>query len=114
MSYITQSVPIGTDGSGVAAADVRIGGGLLLSVALEKGTLETPDIDLTDEPAGVSLLSVDGVAADTRWNLGTLAQKADGTNSTTYRSVPVFGRIHVAVTGAGSVKTGRLVFLIER
>lgn len=114
MSFIEQSVPIVTDGTGVASADVRIGGGILHCVALELGTLSTPDIALTDEPAGIALLTVAGVAADTRWNLGTLAQKPDGTNSTTYVRVPVMGRIHVAVTGGGNVKTGRLVFLIER
>ncbi len=114
MSFITQSVPIITDGSGVASADVRIGGGRLFAVKVELGTLSTPDIHLTDEPDGVSLLTVAGVAVDTRYNLAALAAKADGTASTTYVPVPVLGRVHVVVSGGGATKTGRLVFLIER
>ena len=116
MSFLTQSVPLTTDGSGAVTRDVRVGGGLLLAVEVELGDLDTPDITLTDEPGAHALLAVTGLAADARYQLAAQNQKtADGTNQSGAFTPPVvMGRIHVVVAGGGATKTGRLVLLLER
>lgn len=114
MSIALKSVPIVTDGAGAASVTVR-GVLVLRCIDFELGTLSTPDIDLTDEETGTVILSVDGVAADTRYVptiLGTDDAGADVTGAAL--PFPVMGRIQVEVTGGGATKTGRLVLMYER
>lgn len=115
MSLLSQSVPLNTDNAGAVTRDVRVAPGRLHAVVVELGTLETPDITLTDEPAGVTLLGVTGVATDKRYLLVAQAQGSAGTNTSGAFVTPsVFGRIHVVVAGGGDTKTGRIVLLVER
>lgn len=115
MTLLLQSVPLNTDGTGAVSRDVRFAPGRLHAVAFEIGTLETPDLTLTDEPAGVELLAVTGLADDDRWNLVAQAQGSDGDDVVGSFVAPlVYGRVHVAVAGGGASKTGRLVLFVER
>lgn len=127
MSNVLQSVPVTTDGTGAAVRDVRLGPCLLLGVAVELDELETPDITLTDEPGGVTLLDVNAVAADGRYQLVVPYQGSDGVDIAVdvdngggsssvgaFGPVLVYGRIHVAIAGGGANKSGRLVFVVSR
>jgi hypothetical protein len=115
MSLLVRSVPITTDGTGVASATVRAGGAKLLAIEVEVGTLSTPDIAITDEPSGRSLLSVAGLAADAHYTLGLQLQGSAGTNLAGAFGVPIVtGRVEIAVTGGGAAKTGAVKLVFER
>lgn len=116
MSIIARAVPLLTDGSGVASATVRAGGCRLLGVSLELGTLDTPNVAITDEPNGTELLSLAAAAADGVFQpMVAASDPADGTALTGAFAAPaVFGRIEVAVTGGGASKTGEITLLLER
>lgn len=110
-----RSVPITTDGTGVASATVRAGGCKLLAVEVELGTLSTPDILITDEDSGRELVNKAGLATDAHYTLGIQLQDTDGTDLTGAFGVPIVtGRIEIAVTGGGATKTGRVVLVTER
>jgi hypothetical protein len=114
MSLAIKSVPIITDGTGAASATVR-GVCVVRCIDFELGTLSTPDIDITDDPVGTVMLSVDGVNADTRYVptiLGTDDAGADVAGAAL--PFPVMSRIQIDITGGGASKAGRLVFLYER
>ena len=114
MSLATKSVPIVTDGTGVASATVR-GVCVVRCIDFELGTLSTPDIDIIDAPVGTVMLSVDGVATDKRYIPTILGTDTAGANvAGAALPFPVMGRIQIDVTGGGASKTGRLVFLYER
>lgn len=114
-TLITQSVPLTTDASGVCVRDVRFGSAQLIAIEVELGSLETPDITITDEPSGRSLLAKTGLAADAHYVMSAQQQKADGTNLTGAFGPPVItGRVHVAIAGGGDTKTGRLVLIVNR
>jgi hypothetical protein len=115
MSLQVRSVPIVTDGTGVASATVRAGGCKLLAVEIEIGTLTTPDILITDEDSGRELVNKTGLAADAHYTLGVQLQDTDGTDLTGAFGVPVVtGRMEIAISGAGAAKTGRVVLVMER
>lgn len=115
MSVQVRSVPLTTDGTGVASATVRAAGCKLLAIEVALGTLSTPDIAITDEPSGRDLLSVAGLAADAHYTCGVQLQDIDGTDLTGAFGVPVVtGRMEIAVTGGGAAKTGRIVLVLER
>lgn len=115
MSVVVKSVPLVTDGAGAASATVRAGGVILRAIHVEIGTLSTPDIEITEEPEGTTVLSVVGVAADTRY-VPTMEGADDAGAAVTGSAlpVPVLDRIQIAVTGGGDTKSGRVVLLLER
>lgn len=116
MSLITYRLPIVTNSSGVASATVRAAGCRLVAVEVTLGSLSTPDIELTDEPSGRSLLAVAGLAADAFYQpAAQMADPADGTDLSGAFGVPtVTGRIEVAITGGGDTTTGEITVVIER
>ncbi len=81
MSLAIKSVPIVTDGAGAASATVRGAGMIIRRIDLELGTLSTPDVDITDEPTGTSVLSVDAVAADATYYPTIRGQDTTGAGS---------------------------------
>ena len=79
------------------------------------GTLSTPDIDITDGVYGTSLLSVNGVAANTLYRPGIQLQDDSGAGiAGAYASPPIFGTLKVVVTGAGNAKSGTIDLLFSR
>jgi hypothetical protein len=88
--------------------------GIVRGIAVELGTLTTPDIVITDDVWGTSLLDVSALAADAVYQPGAALQADDGTDiADTYAPAAVMGRIKVVVSGAGSLKTGRIHLLLE-
>lgn len=115
MSILVKSVPITTDGSGVDQTTIRAGGVILRGIRIELGTLSTPDIAITEEPAGTTILAVTGLAADK--SVVPLIEGQDDAGDDIVGSavaVPVYDRIQIATSGGGDTKTGRVVLLLER
>lgn len=107
-----------TDGAGAAVATAPLVG-RLVAVDVTLGTLDTPDIDVTDEPAGTSLLSVNGVAADTRYHLATKMQDSTGGDASSdggdvFTAPTVLGQVKVVIAGGGATKSGVIKLLCER
>lgn len=107
-----------TDSGGDAVAVAPLVG-RLVAVDVDLGDLSTPDIDVTDEPAGTSLLSVNGVAADTRYHLATKMQDstggdADSDGGDVFTAPTVLGQVKVVIAGGGANKTGTVRLLCER
>lgn len=104
---------IETDGAGAATVQTNFYGELI-AIDLTLGTLSTPDIAITEEPAGTEILTVAGVAADTRYYPSAEAAGTDGAGLTEYAHVVVLGKLQVAVTGGGANKSGEIRLLVDR
>jgi len=91
--------------------------GVVHAIEFKIGTLSTPDIDITDDDYSFSLLSVNGVAADTVYLPSDFLQDNAGADveapATTKSATPavVMGTLKVAVTGGGDTKRGEVVIL---
>lgn len=92
--------------------------GIIDAIDFEIGDLSTPDIDVTDDDHTLTLLSVNGVAADTVYYPSTFLMAADGTTAALVgtamkaaTSFPFIGTLKVAVTGGGDTKTGHVKIL---
>lgn len=119
MSVRKKTISIDTDGTG-AYSTTFYATGILYAVALDLGDLSTPDLDITDTWGdNTVLLSVNGVAADTIWHLGTKVQDstggdADNDGGDLYTAPAVFERLLIEVTGGGASKHGSLVLMMQR
>jgi hypothetical protein len=115
MSIQVKSVPIVTDGSGDALNTVRAGGVILRQIRIELGTLTTPDITITEEPEGTSILALTGLNADKTVTPLVVGQDDAGEDIVgSAAALPVYSRIQIQTAGGGNAKTGRVVFLLER
>lgn len=115
MAIQEHSVPIVTASDGTDQSTVNLGEVLLHAIRLELGTLSTPDITVTEEPIGDTILGVLAQAADKTWYPSVLGTDAAGADiAEAARPYPVYDRIQVAIAGGGNVKTGRLILLYER
>ena len=107
-----------TNGSG-AFSQTFTAPGLVRAVGIVIGDLSTPDVAITDAATGDNILTVAGVAADTRYQPKVIAtDPADGgaldtAGDVAYESPACLGSMTVAVTGAGITKTGTLYLLME-
>lgn len=115
MTFRRKSVTLTTDGTGAASATISVrGAAVLRCIDFELGDLSTPDIDITDEPTGTVVLSVNGVAADTRYVptiLGTDDAGADVVGAGL--SFPIMGGLQIVIAGGGATKTGTFQLLYE-
>lgn len=115
MTFKRKSVPIVTDGAGAFSKTVSVrGAAVLRCIDFELGTLETPDIDITDEPTATVVLGVAAVAADTRY-VPTILGTDDAGAAVVGAAVPfpIMGALQIEVAGGGATKAGRLVILYE-
>src|SRR5262245_22977744 len=106
MSLATHRVPIVTASDGTDLSTINLGSVLVHAVRLELGTLTTPDITITEEEIGDTIVAEAAIAADKTWYPSVVDTDADSaavTGST--RPYPVIGRIQVAVAGGGDTKT---------
>lgn len=88
--------------------------GALKGITIDLGTLETPNIVITDEAAGVTLLTRTALAASAYVQPGAaMLDNAGVAIEGAYGSPVVHGSLRVAVTGGGDTKTGRVRFLLE-
>lgn len=120
MALKTKQVTLGpTDGSGNFSVNLSNLTGRVAAIAVDIGDLSTPDIAVTDLVTGDAILSVAGVAADTRYQPKIIASDpADGSALDTAGDVaftePVLIRgAGIAVSGAGAARTGVLYLVLE-
>ena len=114
MSLLTRSVPITTAADGTDLTTIRLGPCVIRMIRLELGTLDTPDITITEEDGGKMLLGVAAVAADADYYPTVLGQDNAGADVLGAAvPVPVLDRIEVATVGGGDTFTGRLIFFYE-
>lgn len=120
MSFTRKTISVTTDGTGAFSSTYHIGGGILHAVSLELGDLSTPDLDITDTfGSNTVLLSVNGVASDTRWQLGTKLQDSTGADASSdggdvYGPPVVMERVLVEITGGGANKSGTVRLYMTR
>lgn len=115
MSLQTKSVPIVTDPSGADVTMIRAGGVRIHAIRIELGTLETPDITITEDPSTDSILALTGVAASVTKYPTVLGQTSAGANiAGAAVAFPVYDRIKIVTAGGGDTKTGRVILLLER
>lgn len=115
MSVKTISIRTAADGSYTYERNFK---GVIHAIELVIGDLSTPDIDVTDDDYSKTLLSVNGVAADTMWLPSDFLQAADattaalvGTGMKGATGAVVMGTLKVAITGGGDTKRGRVNIL---
>lgn len=120
-------VRIKSSGTGAFTERFRAGGKFLRVIEVEVGDLSTPDIAITQEPSGDSILSVSGLGADARYyplvagqdntgaNIGVDVDNGDSGTSTVGPFVAPYitADIEVAVTGAGANRSGSIRFVFE-
>lgn len=104
-----KTVRILTEVGGAFATDIHCTG-QIVAVWLDTGTLDTPDLTLTDLNTAEVILADLALAADKCWMPRRLVQTAaDGNDiAATYDAPVVMGTLHVAVAGAGDNKEGVL------
>lgn len=115
MSIDIESVPVTTLADGTDLSTLRAGGFILHGIRIELGTLDTPDITITEEPIGTTILAVTGLAADGDYT--PLVEGHDDAGDAIVGSaapVNVYGRLEIATSGGGDTKTGVVRFLVER
>lgn len=115
MAFKRKNLTITTDSGGDFTATLSVrGAAALRCVEFDIGDLSTPDIDITDEPSGTVVLSVDAVAASARYVptiLGTDDAGADVVGAAL--PFPIMGQIEVVIAGGGDTKSGSMTFLYE-
>ncbi len=110
MSVKTILIRTAADGSYTYSRNFK---GLINAIEVQLGdsptALSTPDVDVTDDTYSLSVLSVNGVAADTVYQPTIVLGDTDGSSSASaVGPAAVMGVLKVAVTGAGDTKRGRI------
>ena len=104
-------VNVTTAADGTASVDTRIYG-VIEAIAVRLGSLDTPDIAITDALSSASILAVSAVAADVRYMPRAAVCDATGTPiADAYDKPACTGTLRVAVTGGGNKKTGAVIVL---
>jgi hypothetical protein len=106
--------PITTATDGTFTADVRVYG-VIEAVAVRLGSLDTPDITVTDGLTGASVLAVTGVASDARYMPRVPVQDDTGADvdPAVLDKPSVTGVCRITVAGGGSKKSGAVVILYD-
>jgi hypothetical protein len=107
-------VPIKTAADGTFTTDVRMYG-VIEAIAVRLGSLDTPDITVTDGLTGGAILAVTGVAADARYHPRVKVQTSVGADAdpVVLDKPAVTGICRVAVAGGGNAKSGVVVVLFN-
>ena len=113
----TKTVEIVTDSNGSFATDIPCAG-QILAIALDIGTLSTPDLAITDKVTGASIFSKTAIASTARWQPKVEANGVDGAAlaaaagppavDNVYAAPIAFRGLHIAVTGGGDTVRGTL------
>lgn len=108
-----KTVVVETDADGAFTYERRLAG-IVKAVAVDVGTLTTPDIDITDGVWGTVILSVNALAADAVYQPVVAAVGTDGVAiADVYASPAIFGNLKIVVTGGGASFTGTIRLLFE-
>jgi len=114
MSLLVRRVPINVAADGSDLTTVRLGPCVIRLIRIEKGTLDTPDITITEQPNNKSLLALTGLAADKDVIPTILGGNGTGVDVVgAALPAPGLGRIQIATSGAGVSTTGEITFLYE-
>jgi len=114
VSLLVRSVPIVTAADGTDLTTIRLGPCVLRLIRFELGTLSTPDITITEEDGGKTILSVAAVAADKDYMPTMLGQTTGGVDVVGAGvPMPVLDRLQIVVAGGGDTLSGRLIFFYE-
>ena len=103
-------VTVETDADGEFTYERRMAG-VIHGIAIDIGTLTTPDITITDGVWDTAVLTVAGLAADAIYQPVAAASTVLGAASATLVPVPIFGSLKIVVTGGGANFTGTIRFL---
>jgi hypothetical protein len=123
MTMRTRQVTLGpTDGAGAFSVTITAPG-RVMAVGLVIGTLETPDITITDALTGAAIFAKTGIAASARWAPRVLEQDSAGVDIAAAAGPPVINNVYgppsifrtvtLAVAGGGATKTGTAYLLLE-
>jgi hypothetical protein len=107
-----KTVVVETDAAGAFTYERRMAG-VVKAVAIDLGTLTTPDVTITDGTWGTSILAVTAVAADTIYRPVVAAQDTAGSAiASTYTEPAILGTLKIVVAGGGANFAGtiRLLF----
>jgi len=116
MSLEKKSVTITTAADGTFTGYLRVEG-VVRKMYLSLGTLDTPDIDISDNDSGELLLSVDGVSSSTCYYTKRLAVAFDGselTNTANIYTEFCSTTLKIAISGGGAAKSGTLTVWTDR
>jgi len=102
-----------TNGSGVANGTLGLSGAVVLGVSVDVGTLDTPDIAITDEPDGTEILSLAATAGGVFYPSVPMSYPSDGTPVAGFTQPVVFHQLKVAVSGAGADQRGTVTVLLD-
>jgi len=103
-----KTITVTTSAAGAYAGDARLSG-QVLAVHVDLGSLDTPDITLTDLDSGDSVLTAAGVAASKVYLPRRVVQLGtDGTDLAPIDAPFVGKTLHVVIAGGGNKKTGTL------
>ena len=105
-------VTVETDADGEFTYERRMAG-VVKGIAIDVGTLSTPDIAISDGVWDTEILNVTALAADATYLPMAPAVDEDGAAITdVYASPVIFGSLKIEVTGGGPnlVGTIRLIF----
>jgi len=104
-----------TDGSGNASGDLVIAG-VIRKIFVDLGTLETPNVTITDKDTGETILGVTGVAADTKYYPKVVCQGTDGSDLTGDNNIyalPCATTVTITIASGGDTKTGEVEFYLD-
>ena len=104
-----------TDASENASEDLVIAG-IIRKIFIDLGTLETPNITITDKDTGETILGVTGVAADTPYQVKILAKGTNGSNLTGDHNIytlPCATTVTITIASGGVTKTGEVEFYLD-
>jgi hypothetical protein len=114
VSLLTQVVPINVAADGSDLTTVRLGPCVLRMIRIEKGTLDTPDITITEQPINKSVLALTGLAADKDVIPTMLGGNGTGVDVVgAALPMPILERLQIVVAGAGVSTSGQITFLYE-
>jgi hypothetical protein len=107
-------IPLVSGGTGTGSIHVTTSG-LVRAIGILIGTLETPDVAITDGLTGAPVLSDTAIAANVRYiPLVPVCDASGDAIASTYAPPVITGRMDIAITGAGNNHLGQLVLVIER
>jgi hypothetical protein len=108
------TVPINTATNGTFSVDLRMYG-VVVAIAVRLGSLDTPDLTITDGMSGAPILAVAGIAADARYQPRVPMQTKLGVDidPPVLDSPAVTGICRIAVAGGGSKRTGSVIVLFN-
>jgi hypothetical protein len=114
VSLLSQVVPINVAADGTDRTTVRLGPCVLRLIRIEKGTLDTPDITITEQDNNKTILALTGLAADKDVLPTILGGNGTGVDVVgAALPTPILGRLQIDVAGAGVSTSGEITFLYE-